>query len=184
MNLFSKKVLIQGKAKALLPDYLRFVKGVVDSEDVPLNISREFLQDSSLIKRLKTVLTRRILKWFDEESKKDPKKYEKFFAEYGVFLKEGIVTDFGNKEELAKLLRFESSKLVAGEMTSLDDYIARMPPDQKEIYYLCAPSRTVAETSPYFEGFKAHDKEVIHLYQPVPTFDRSCFCMLQLMISL
>jgi HSP90 family molecular chaperone len=160
VNLFSRKVLIQAKAKALLPDYLRFVKGVVDSEDIPLNISREFLQDSNLIRRIKGVLTKRVLKWFDDESKKDPKKYETFFNEFGAFLKEGIVTDFGSKEDLAKLLRFESSKLEAGSMTSLDDYISRMHPEQKEIYYLCAPSRALAEQSPYYEGFKAQDKEV------------------------
>jgi len=170
INLFSRKVLIQQKAKEILPDFLRFVKGVVDSEDLPLNISREFLQDSSLIKRIKSVLTKRILKWFDEESRKDPKTYEKFFLEFGNFLKEGIVTDFGSKEDLGKLLRFESSNLSSPSTTSLDEYISRMPPEQKEIYYLCAPSRSAAESSPYYEGFKAQNREVLFLYSHMDDF--------------
>jgi TNF receptor-associated protein 1 len=170
VNLFSKKVLIQAKAKGLLPDWLRFIKGVVDSEDIPLNISREFLQDSSLIRKIKNVITRKVLRWLEEESKKDPKKYIKFFDEFGAFLKEGICTDFGMKEDIAKLLRFESSALPEGEMTSLDDYIARMPTSQSQIYFLTATNRKTAETSPYYEGFKASKEEVLFMYSPLDDF--------------
>ena len=170
VNLFSKKVLIQQKAKGLIPEWLRFVKGVVDSEDIPLNISREFLQDSTVIRRIKTVITRRILKWLDEESKKNKEKYDKFIDEFGPHLKEGICTDFGLKEDIAKLLRFESSALDKGQYTSLDDYISRMKPEQKQIYYLCAPSREAALTSPYYEGFKSTNEEVLFLYHPIDDF--------------
>jgi HSP90 family molecular chaperone len=160
VNLFSRKVLIQAKAKNLLPEWLRFVKGVVDSEDIPLNLSREHLQDSALIQRLNGVLTKRVLKWLDDESIKDPKKYSKFVEEFGNFLREGILQEMGNKEEIAKLLRFESSKTETGALTSLEDYIAKMGKDQNDIYYMCVPNRALAESSPYFESFKAKDSEV------------------------
>ncbi len=160
VNLFAKKVLIQAKAQGLLPEYLRFIKGVVDSEDLPLNLSREHLQDSALIKRIGTVLTKRILKWLDEESKKDPAKYNKFFEEFGNFLREGICTDSNFREDIAKLLRMESSQSKEGEITSLDEYIARMDAEQKEVYYICVPSRGLAETSPYYEAFRAKNREV------------------------
>jgi HSP90 family molecular chaperone len=168
LSLYCRKVLIQSKAK-LVPEWLRFVKGVVDSEDIPLNISREHLQDSSLVQRIGNVITKRIVKWLDEEARKDPKKYNLFFDEFGMFIKEGVCTDFPNKEDIAKLLRFESSALPAGESTSFDEYMQRAPADQKDIYYLVAPTRAIAETSPYYEGFKSKNKEVhnflfFHLY--------------------
>jgi len=164
VSLFSRKVMIQQKSKNLLPEWLRFVKGVVDSEDVPLNLSREHLQDSALIQRMSNVLSKRILKWLDEESQKDPVKYEKFWNEFGTFLKEGVCTDFSFKEDIGKLLRMESSFTQAGKLTSLDEYISRQTEDSKEIYYLCVPSRELAETSPYYEAFKSKQKEVLFLY--------------------
>lgn len=164
VSLFCRKVMIQTKCKGLLPDWLRFVKGVVDSEDVPLNISREHLQDSALIKRLSGVLTRRLVKFFEKEMKTNPEKYDKFYSEFGQFLKEGICTDYVHKEEIAKLLRVESSHLPAGKLTTLDDYIERMSKERSEIYYLIVPNRNFAETSPYFESFKAKDIEVLFLY--------------------
>lgn len=167
VNLFSRKVLIQAKAKGLLPDYLRFIKGVVDSEDIPLNLSREHLQDSSLIRRINNVLTKRILKWLDEEARADPKKYETFWNEFGPFLKEGLCTDFSLKEEIGKLLRFESSHTKPGELTSLDEYIERMGSDQKDIFYLCVPQRSLAETSPYYEAFRAKKREVCTKTRPI-----------------
>ena len=88
------------------------------------------------------------------QSTKEPDKFEKFFAEFGQFIKEGICTDFANKGALAKLLRYESSQVDGGKLTSLDEYVSRCPPDQNEIYYLCAPTRAIAESSPYFEAFK------------------------------
>jgi len=170
VSLFSRKVLIQAKCKGLLPDWLRFVKGVVDSEDLPLNLSREFLQDSALVKRLNNVLTRRILKFLADQAKSERKKFEKWFGEYGHFLKEGICTDVKWKEDIARLLRMESSKVKAGSFTSLDGYIKRMKDDQKDIFYLTVPNRTVAESSPYFEAFRDRDIEVLFLYRDMDDF--------------
>jgi molecular chaperone HtpG len=164
VNLYCRKVLIQSKAPGLFPDWLRFLKGVVDSEDLPLNISRETMQDTSLMQKLNKVLTGRFLKFLDEQSERDPENYEKFYTEYQRFLKEGIVTDFAHKEALGKLLRYETSSLDKGKLTSLADYVKRMPSDQKEIYCLLAANRAAAEASPYFEVFKERNWEVLFLY--------------------
>lgn len=164
VNLYCRKVLIQAKAKGLFPDWLRFLKGVVDSEDLPLNISRETMQDTSLMQKLNKVLTGRFLKFLDEQSEKDAEAYEKFYAEYQRFLKEGVVTDFTHKDALGKLLRYESSTMDKGKQTSLADYVKRMPSDQKEIYCLLAPNRAAAESSPYFEVFRERKYEVLFLY--------------------
>ncbi|MGH7978488.1 MAG: molecular chaperone HtpG, partial [Limisphaerales bacterium] len=170
VNLYCRKVLIQAKAKGLFPDWLRFLKGVVDSEDLPLNISRETMQDTTLMQKLNKVLTTRFLKFLDEQSEKDPVAYETFFAEYQRFIKEGVVTDFTHKDSLGKLLRYESSALDAGKLTSLADYVKRMPSDQKEIYCLLATNRSAAEGSPYFEVFKERKWEVLFLYDPWDEF--------------
>ncbi|MDR3460576.1 MAG: molecular chaperone HtpG [Verrucomicrobiae bacterium] len=164
VNLYCRKILIQAKAKGLFPEWLRFLKGVVDSEDLPLNISRETMQDTSLMQKLNKVLTSRFLKFLDEQSVKEAAAYEKFYGEYQRFLKEGVVTDFTHKEALGKLLRYESSTLDAGKLTSLADYVSRMPSDQKEIYCLLAANRAAAEASPYFEVFKERKWEVLFLY--------------------
>jgi len=170
VSLFSRKVLITAKAKNLLPDWLRFVKGVVDSEDIPLNISREHMQDSSLIQKLNSVLTKRILKFLEDESKKDPEAYQKWWTEFGNFLKEGLCTDFKWKAEIGRCLRFESSETETGKMTSLEEYTSRMKDGQREIYYLCIPGRQFAESSPYYEGFKAKGWEVLFLYASLDDF--------------
>jgi molecular chaperone HtpG len=164
VNLYCRKVLIQAKAKGLFPDWLRFLKGVVDSEDLPLNISRETMQDTSLLQKLNKVLTGRFLKFLDEQSEKEPETYNKFYAEYQRFLKEGIVTDFSHRESLGKLIRYESSATEKGKLTSLTDYVKRMPEEQKEIYCLMAPNREAAESSPYFEVFRERKFEVMFLY--------------------
>jgi molecular chaperone HtpG len=164
VNLYCRKVLIQAKAKGLFPEWLRFLKGVVDSEDLPLNISRETMQDTSLMQKLNKVLTSRFLKFLDEQSEKEAEAYEKFYTEYQRFLKEGVVTDFTHKEALGKLLRYESSSLDKGKLTSLADYVKRMPGDQKEIYCLLAANRAAAEASPYFEVFKERKWEVLFPY--------------------
>jgi molecular chaperone HtpG len=170
VNLYCKKVLIQAKAKDLFPEWLRFLRGVVDSEDLPLNISRETMQDTSLIKKLNQVLTGRFIKFLDEQSEKDPANYEKFYQQYSRFLKEGVTTDFNHREALAKLLRFETSSLPKEQKTSFADYVKRMPADQKEIYYLLAPDRAAAEASPYYEAFAAKKYEVLFLNDPWDEF--------------
>ena len=164
VNLYCRKVLIQAKAKGLFPEWLRFLKGVVDSEDLPLNISRETMQDTSLMQKLNKVLTTRFLKFLDETAEKDPETYTKFYDEYQRFLKEGIVTDFTHKDALGKLVRYESSHTEKGKTTSLADYVKRMPSEQKEIYCLQVPNREAAEASPYYEVFRERKFEVLFLY--------------------
>ncbi len=170
VNLYCKKVLIQPKAKNLFPEWLRFLKGVVDSEDLPLNISRETMQDSALLRKLNDVLTKRFLKFLDEEAKADPEKYDRFFKTHGHCLKEGVATDWTHREALAKLLRFESSHTEKGKTTSLTDYVTRMPEEQKEIYFLLGASRESAEASPYFEVFREKKFEVLFLLDPRDEF--------------
>jgi TNF receptor-associated protein 1 len=190
VDLYSRKVLIEAHS-GIIPDWLRFLHGVVDSEDIPLNISRETMQDSALVRRLRSVLTRRALRFLDAEARRDPAAFNsKFFAEFGNFLKEGAVTDAAYSADIAKLLRFESSALPAGTLTSFDDYISRCPPGQNAVYYLVAPHRGIAEASPYMEAFRgarkgtapaaaaaaggteAHpdDVEVLFLYSPIDDF--------------
>jgi HSP90 family molecular chaperone len=169
VNLYSRKILIDQKAE-LLPDWLRFVHGVVDSEDIPLNISREGMQDSTLIRRISKVLTKRFIKHLNDQSKADADAYLKFYDEYNQFIKEGVCTDFDNRDDISKLLRFESSKLPAGELTSLDEYINRSPPGQSSVYYLYAPDRRLAEESAYYEVFKKTDTEVLFMYMPIDDF--------------
>lgn len=175
VNLYSRKVLIQAKAKSLLPDWLRFIKGVVDSEEIPLNISRETMQDSALLAKMSRTLTSRVLKWLSEEAKHDETAYQDFFQEFGIALKEGVMTDSSNKDGIAGLLRFESSKTEAGKLTSLTEYVSRAASHSSEtyknkIYYLQAANRTAAENSPYFEAFKAQDIEVLFFYDPRDSF--------------
>lgn len=168
VNLYSRKVMIMPKANYILPRWLRFMKGVVDSEDIPLNLSRELLQDSALIRKLNDVLTTRIIKFFMDQSKKDPQTYLQFYEDYGLFFREGIVTthDQDLRERIAKLLRFESSKTAPGELIGLDEYADRMKAGARDIFYLSAPNRQLAERSPYLEALQKEDKEVLFLYEP------------------
>ncbi|XP_074136089.1 heat shock protein 75 kDa, mitochondrial isoform X1 [Sminthopsis crassicaudata] len=165
--LYSRKVLIQTKASDILPKWLRFLRGVVDSEDIPLNLSRELLQESALIRKLRDVLQQRLIKFFVDQSKKDPEKYAKFFEDYGLFMREGIVTiaEQEVKEDIAKLLRYESSALPAGQLTSLVEYASRMRAGTRNIYYLCTPNRHLAENSPYYEAMKQKNMEVLFCYE-------------------
>ncbi|XP_038055297.1 heat shock protein 75 kDa, mitochondrial-like [Patiria miniata] len=164
--LYSRRVLIQQKSDKILPKWFRFIQGVVDSEDIPLNLSRELLQDSALIRKLRTVITSRLVRFLLDQRKKDLKMYEQFFTEYGTFLREGIISasEQAEKEEIAKLLCFETSSQPAGNLTSLQDYASRMKAGQRNMYYICAPSRELAESSPYFEAFKQQDHEVLFCY--------------------
>ena len=160
VSLYCRKVLIDAKPKNLLPDWLRFLKGVIDSEDLPLNISRESMQDSVLIQKLNKLITKRFLKFLEKQSKDDGEKYEEFFAKFSRFLKEGIATSFEHQEALSNLLRFESTMTEAGKVTSFAEYIDRAKDDQNEIYYIVGASREVIENGPYLEAFKARGIEV------------------------
>jgi len=170
VNLYCKKVLIQDRAKGLFPEWLRFLRGVVDSEDLPLNISRETMQDSSLLQKLNKVLTTRFLKFLEETAEKDTATYEKFYAEFARCLKEGVASDYTHREALGRLLRYESSFTEKGRLTSLADYVKRMGSEQKEIFYLLAPNRETAESSPYYEVFQFRGYEVLFLQDPWDEF--------------
>nr|QWV59565.1 heat shock protein 90-1 [Lasioderma serricorne] len=166
--LYTRKILIKSRTDNILPKWLRFVKGVVDSEDIPLNLSRELLQNSSLIRKLRDVLTTRVLKFLQEKATKQPDEYEKFYADYGLFLKEGIITNENQleKEELAKLLLFESSHKESGKKVGLVEYVSRIQEKERSIFYLAAPNRTLAESSPYYESLKKRKQEVLFCYEP------------------
>lgn len=168
--LYSRKVLIDPKPEGLLPDWMRFLKGVVDSADIPLNISRETMQDSALIQKLGQVISKRVIKMFEKEAKADPDKYRAFYKKFDRFFKEGVATDFANKDTLAKLLRFETSMTEPGEVCSFEDVAARAKEDQKEIYYLIGPSRDQIESSPYLEAFKSRGLEVVYFMDAVDEY--------------
>jgi len=170
VSLYTRRVLIQENTEKLLPPFLRFVRGVVDCEDVPLNISRESLQDSMLVRKLGQIVTKRVLKFLDEKAKKEPKKYNAWFSNLGFFLKEGVCSEYAYKQELAELLRYESSSTETGELTSFREYVARMPEAQDKVHYIVAPSRQQAEASPYLEAAKSRGYEVLFLYAHIDEF--------------
>ena len=170
VSLYSRKILIESHSKTLLPDWMRFVYGVVDSEDIPLSLSRENMQDSLLVKRIRKILTKKFLRFLRDKSTKERDLYLTFFNEFHPFLKEGVIQDYDNRQDLASILMFESSACDASTLTTLDEYIKRMPESQKEIYYLNSTSRSLAQASPYYEVFKRKGLEVLFLYSPVDDF--------------
>ncbi|HSU65363.1 MAG TPA: molecular chaperone HtpG [Tepidisphaeraceae bacterium] len=170
IDLYVRRVLIQHESEELAPPYLRFVKGVVDSADLPLNVSRETLQHNPLLAKIRSNLVNRVLKTLDEMKSSDYDSYLKFYKEFGANLKEGAAQDWSNRDRLADLLLFESTKTKAGEFTSLADYVSRMPADQKEIYFLTGETRSMLENSPYVESFKARGQEVLLLTDPVDEY--------------
>ena len=163
--LHCRKVLIDAEPKGLLPDWLRFLKGVVDSADLPLNISRESMQDSALVQKLNTLITKRFIKLLQDTAKKKPDTYDSFWETFGLFIKEGIHLDFNNRDKLSGLLRFESSYTEAGKLTSLTEYVSRMPEDQDKVYYLFGQNRASIEAGPFLEAFKARNIEVIYAFE-------------------
>jgi molecular chaperone HtpG len=148
LNLYVQRVFISNEFENLLPSYLRFVKGVVDAADLPLNVSREILQENPKLDDM----------------------YLGFYAEFGSVLKEGLQSDFENREKIADLLLFESTVTEAGKMRSLADYVGAMKEEQKEIIYLAAEHRGIAESSPFLEGFKANGQEVLFMLDPIDEF--------------
>ncbi len=167
VQLYASKVLIQDSAKDLLPEYLRFLKGVVDTEDLPLNVSRETVQSSPAIAKIRNVLTNKILSFLEDWARNKPEKYQKFWRNFGPIFKLGISNDYERRERLIELARFESSKLEKGELTSLREYVERMKTDQKEIYYLTGEHRDLLERNPNLEYFRKNDIEVLFLTDPV-----------------
>ncbi|RMG34153.1 MAG: molecular chaperone HtpG [Gammaproteobacteria bacterium] len=168
VKLYVRRVFIMDEADKLMPHYLRFVKGVVDSDDLPLNVSRELLQSDRRIDSIRSANTKRILNLLEKLAKDEPEKYATFWKEFGKVLKEGPAEDFANREKIASLLRFHSTKAEGDEPTvSLDQYLERMPEKQEKIYYLTADSLAAARNSPHLEVFKKKDIEVLLLVDRV-----------------
>lgn len=160
VKLYVKRVFIMDDAEALMPSYLRWVKGVIDSADLPLNVSRELLQESRDVKAIRDGNTRRVLTMLEDLAKNDAEKYSQFYAEFGAVLKEGLGEDFGNRERIAKLLRFASTQSDAVSV-SLADYKARMKEGQEAIYYITADTLAAAKNSPQLEVFRKKGIEVL-----------------------
>lgn len=170
VSVYSRNVLIQQESEGILPEWMRFVKGVVESEELPLNISRETVQDSALIAKLRRVITRRFLRFLKDEAEKNKETYNEFWNKFSLFIKEGVTTDYDFREDLLELLRFESSKLDPGELSGLKDYVERMKDDQKGIYYLNGTDREMTNASPYMEIFKEKDLEVLFTFDPADDY--------------
>jgi len=170
VNLYCQKVLIEQHSDKILPEWLRFLRGVIDSEDLPLNISRQALQDNSLVAKINKVVTKRFLKHLEEQAKNSPETYLEFWKTFSFFLKEGATTDFTHREALAKLLRFESSASEAGSLISLAEYVGRMKEGQEEIYYINGPNRAAIESGPYLEAFKKREIEILYTTEPIDDF--------------
>ena len=168
LKLYVQRVFIMDEAEQFLPLYLRFVKGVVDSNDLSLNVSREILQKDPAVDSMKSALTRRVLDTLDKLSKNDAEKYAEFWAAFGQVLKEGPAEDFNNKERIAKLLRFASTGADGDQQTlSLTDYVSRMKEGQEKIYYVAAENYRTAASSPHLEVFRKKEIEVIVLFDRI-----------------
>ncbi len=164
LKLYVKRVFIMDDASQFLPRYLRFVKGIVDASDLPLNVSREILQDNKQVDSIRSACTKRVLNMLEKISQDTPDTYQKFWKEFGLVLKEGPVEDFANRETIAKLLRFTTTTSPSEEQTvSLDEYIGRMQEKQDKIYYITASSYNAAKNSPHLEIFKKKGIEVLLL---------------------
>ena len=170
INLYVKRVFIMDNCEALVPRYLRFVKGVVESNDLPLNVSREILQEDLIIKKIEKNVTSKILTTLKGMMKKSKEDYINFYKEFGKVIKEGIEVDPTNKDKIKDLLLYESSKTKPGEYISLKEYTERMITDQKNIYFLTGDSRSTVDNSPHLEVFKKKDVEVLFMTEPVDEF--------------
>lgn len=169
IKLYSRKIMIQEEAKDLLPSYFRFVEGVVDSEDLPLNVSREMVQSSPAMQRIKKTLQGRFTKELNELAEKDADKYASFWKEFGIFLKEGIATEYSAREDLMPLLRFHSTASGDG-YTSLADYKSHMQEGQKDIYYVMANDLGSAQRSPHLDALAERNIEALLLVEPIDSF--------------
>ncbi|VEI65738.1 High temperature protein G [Serratia fonticola] len=164
LKLYVQRVFIMDDAEQFMPNYLRFVRGLIDSNDLPLNVSREILQDSRVTQNLRGALTKRVLQMLDKLAKDDAEAYQKFWQQFGMVLKEGPAEDGGNKEAIAKLLRFASTHNDSSAQTvSLEEYVGRMTEGQDKIYYITADSYAAAKSSPHLELFRKKGIEVLLL---------------------
>jgi molecular chaperone HtpG len=169
LSLYVRNVFIGDDIEMLLPSYLRFVKGVVDSSDLPLNVSREMLQDDAVIAKIKSAVTAKILSTL-ESMKKDPKRYGEFWGAFGTVVKEGVHVDWSNAERLKKLLKWPTARGDAGTSVFLEDYVKDMAAGQKEIYYLLAEREEDARRAPQLEAARRHGCDVLLFCDPVDEF--------------
>jgi molecular chaperone HtpG len=160
IRLHVRRIFIMEDSGQLMPRYLRFIRGVIDSADLPLNVSRELLQGSRVVDRIRSSAVKRVLQLLKDMAEKEPDKYATFTKEFGAVLKEGIVEDLGNRDEVARLVRFTTTQ---GEDVPLADYVARMKEGQEKVYYLLAPTLAAARSSPHLEAFQAKGVEVLLL---------------------
>jgi molecular chaperone HtpG len=167
LQLYVKRVFITDECEQLIPDYMRFVKGIVDSSDLPLNVSREILQENPLLAQIRKNIVRKVLSELKKLRENETETYVSFFKEFGAMIKEGIHTDFENREKLEKLAMYETMNGKPGEMIGLDDYITAMPESQEHIYYLTGESRAVLDNSPALEYFKAKGWDVVYMTEPI-----------------
>ena len=171
LHLCAKRILVQDDCRDLLPDYLQFLYGIVDSADLPLNVSRETLQDNTVLRKIRKVLVKGVLDHLAKLADNEPESFKTFSAQFGSTIRKGISTDFENREKIAKLLRFASSHATAPEaVTSLDEYITRAPADQEQIYYLGGPSLASISKNPNLEIFRRKKLEVLFLTDPVDEY--------------
>ena len=170
LHLYIRRIFITEECPNLLPEYLRFVDGVVDSSDLPLNVSRETLQDNPIIEQIQKNLVRKVLGTLKKIKDNDSEKYVSFFKEFGRHIKEGMHADYSNKEKLQELLLFETMKNEVGKLMSLKDYVDMMPEGQKEIYYIVGESRNVLENSPHLEVFRSKGYDVLFMTDPIDEF--------------
>ena len=169
LKLFARKILIENYSKDLLPPYFRFIQGVVDAEDLPLNVSRESVQATAMISRINKILTNQVIQKLKEMASKDPEKYLAFWSEFGLFLKEGVAANDNNRDELSTLLRFHSTTIL-DQWTSLDEYLEHMKPGQDKIYYILGDDESSVSRSPHLDYFQTHCYEVLTLTDPVDSF--------------
>ncbi|NPV66110.1 MAG: molecular chaperone HtpG [Anaerolineae bacterium] len=170
LRLYSRKILIQERTPDLLPEYLRFVEGVVDSEDLPLNVSRESVQSNAFMRKVSSNLVRRLLRHLEEMAVNEPDRYRTLWEQFGPFLKEGVATSPGDHQYLLKLLRFHSSRTGPQDWVSLAEYVARMAKGQDKIYYLFGEDLASITRSPHLDPFRASDIEVLYLTEPIDSF--------------
>ncbi|WP_248464351.1 molecular chaperone HtpG [Pectobacterium versatile] len=168
LKLYVQRVFIMDDAEQFMPNYLRFVRGLIDSNDLPLNVSREILQDSRVTQNLRNALTKRVLQMLDKLAKDDAEKYQTFWQQFGLVLKEGPAEDGSNREAIAKLLRFATTQSDSSAQTvSLEDYVSRMVEGQDKIYYITADSYAAAKSSPHLELFRKKGIEVLLLSERI-----------------
>ena len=170
LHLYIRRIFITDECPDLLPEYLRFVDGVVDSNDLPLNVSRETLQDNPTLDKIEKNLIKKIIATLTQIKESEKEKYTSFFKEFGRYIKEGVHSDYENKDKLQDLLLFESMKNEPGKLISLKEYSDAMPKEQKDIYYIVGESRRIIENSPHLEMFKAKGFDVIFMTEPIDEF--------------